>query len=210
MGGALNVTSKENVGSTFSFKLPLQVTKEKDLARQQASKNGVSVPVGETRAKISTDSSSAAPQSSGPHRALRVLLAEDNKVNIMVAQSMLKRLGHTLEAVGNGADVIQALQRSSYDLILMDIHMPIMNGLEATKRIRQFEKTGSWTSPDSLELSPEFCISDALPARIPIIAMTANALRDNVEECFRHGMDSFIAKPVTFTKLEQVLKQLFP
>ncbi|CAK9224226.1 unnamed protein product [Sphagnum troendelagicum] len=210
MGGALNVTSKENVGSTFSFKLPLQVTKEKDLARQQASKNGVSVPVGETRAKISTDSSSAAPQSSGPHRALRVLLAEDNKVNIMVAQSMLKRLGHTLEAVGNGADAIQALQQSSYDLILMDIHMPIMNGLEATKRIRQFEKTGSWTSPDSLELSPEFCISDALPARIPIIAMTANALHDNVEECFRHGMDSFIAKPVTFTKLEQVLKQLFP
>ncbi|CAK9874761.1 unnamed protein product [Sphagnum jensenii] len=210
MGGALNVTSKENVGSTFSFKLPLQVTKEKDLARQQASKNGVSVPMGETRAKISTDSSSAAPQSSGPHRALRVLLAEDNKVNIMVAQSMLKRLGHTLEAVGNGADVIQALQRSSYDLILMDIHMPIMNGLEATKRIRRFEKTGSWTSPDSLELSPEFCISDALPARIPIIAMTANALHDNVEECFRHGMDSFIAKPVTFTKLEQVLKQLFP
>ncbi len=91
----------------------------KDLARQQVSKNGVSVPVGETRAKISTDSSSAAPQSSVPHRALRVLLAEDNKVNIMVAQSMLKRLGHTLEAVGNGADVIQALQRSSYDLILM-------------------------------------------------------------------------------------------
>jgi PleD family two-component response regulator len=119
MGGALDVTSKENVGSTFSFKLPLQVTKEKDLARQQASKNGVSVPVGETRAKISTDSSNAAPQSAGPHRALRVLLAEDNKVNIMVAQSMLKRLGHTLEAVGNGADVIQALQRSSYDLILM-------------------------------------------------------------------------------------------
>jgi CheY-like chemotaxis protein len=284
MGGALDVTSKENVGSTFSFKLPLQVTKEKvsdiknraceylisskqigylqvlsetghrdnvsetnalaqvmdfnsaislhepnfsmpriqtlrplhplylskDLARQQASKNGVSVPVGETRAKISTDSSNAAPQSAGPHRALRVLLAEDNKVNIMVAQSMLKRLGHTLEAVGNGADVIQALQRSSYDLILMDIHMPIMNGLEATKRIRQFEKMGSWASPDSLELSPEFCISDALPARIPIIAMTANALHDNVEECFRHGMDYFIAKPVTFTKLEQVLKQLFP
>jgi len=210
MGGALNVTSKENVGSTFSFKVPLQVTKEKDLARQQVSKNGVSVPVGETRAKISTDSSSAAPQSSGPHRALRVLLAEDNKVNIMVAQSMLKRLGHTLEAVGNGADVIQALQRSSYDLILMDIHMPIMNGLEATKRIRQFEKTGLWTSPDSLELSPEFCISDTLPARIPIIAMTADALHNNVEECFRHGMDSFIAKPVTFKKLEQVLKQLFP
>ncbi|CAK9194126.1 unnamed protein product [Sphagnum troendelagicum] len=256
MGGSLNVRSKENVGSTFSFKLPLQVPKDmisndvycmmldkqdvkkymveealtsaKKMGYMQFSTNK-SRSSRETRKVMTvlTDTAGIAgaavvlqnPTPPTPKPSSKILLAEDNKVNIMVAQSMLKRLGYSLKVVGNGADVIQALKQSTYDLILMDVCMPLMDGLEATRRIRHYERTGSWSyyPADSFEQqhhSPELIhisSSDAkLPTRIPIVALTANALPDNVEECFQHGMDSFIAKPVTFLKLEQVLKKFIP
>ncbi|KAG6553889.1 hypothetical protein Mapa_004806 [Marchantia paleacea] len=165
-----------------------------------------------------------------PQRLPRILLAEDNKVNVMVAQSMLKRLGHSLEVVSNGAEAVHAVQKSNYDLILMDVSMPVMDGLEATRLIRRFEDTGQWlyseeqgesersgsssSSTDNSVVSQKSETAGMLIAsprqRTPIIAMTANALADNVVECYNHGMDCFIAKPVTFQKLEQVLKQFIP
>jgi CheY-like chemotaxis protein len=155
-------------------------------------------------------------------RRSRILLAEDNKVNVMVAQSMMQRLGHKLEVVNNGAEAIAAVQRNSYDVILMDVCMPVMDGLEATRRIRRYEATGSWedlregeanrnaeASSSNMDLGNT--TSQTLNRqRTPIIAMTANALSDNMTECYMHGMDSFVAKPVTLKRLEQVLKQFIP
>ncbi|XP_062098016.1 histidine kinase 5 [Humulus lupulus] len=146
----------------------------------------------------------------------KILLVEDNKINIMVAQSMMKQLGHSIEVVNNGAEAVKAIQRRPYGLVLMDVHMPVMNGLQATRIIRSFEETGSWEAAKKagIELSDSSLQNGhaIMPStkRIPIIAMTANALSESAEECYENGMDSFVSKPVTFQKLKQCLEQFLP
>ncbi|MGB3513710.1 MAG: response regulator [Microcoleaceae cyanobacterium] len=117
---------------------------------------------------------------------LRILLAEDNTVNQKVALLQLKKLGYRADVAGNGIEVLEALQRQSYDVVLMDVQMPEMDGLEATRQIRQ-----QW----SAELSPR------------IIAVTANAMSEDREECLKAGMDDFITKPIRVKELEQVLQK---
>ncbi|KAK1276017.1 Histidine kinase 5 [Acorus gramineus] len=141
----------------------------------------------------------------------KILLVEDNKINIMVTQSMMKQLGHTINVVNNGMEAIQAVQQCRYDLILMDVCMPIMDGLKATRLIRSFEENGNWSAaleagvdlPDLSGVSS----TGAYGNRIPIIAMTANALAESAAECLANGMDSFVSKPVTFQNLKQCLEQ---
>jgi PAS domain S-box-containing protein len=110
-------------------------------------------------------------------RDLRVLLAEDNQVNQEVALTILQKNGISAEAVYNGAEALQALASRQFDLVLMDVQMPEMDGLEATQRIRDAS-------------------SAVLNHRIPIIAMTANAMRGDQERCLIAGMDDYVAKPV--------------
>ena len=106
---------------------------------------------------------------------LKILLAEDNPVNQRVIQAMLLRQGHIIEIVENGALALAAVAAGNYDAVLMDIHMPEMDGLTATKEIRALEgRAGS----------------------IPIIAVTANAVRGDREKCLDAGMDDYVAKPV--------------
>ncbi|XP_061374986.1 histidine kinase 5-like [Gastrolobium bilobum] len=141
----------------------------------------------------------------------KILLVEDNKINVMVTQSMMKRLGHSIDVVNNGVEAVNAVQSRSYDLVLMDVCMPVMNGLQATKLIRSFEETGNWDAARNagIELSqpdPDYECSVTSTKRIPII-MTANALSESAEECFANGMDSFVSKPVTFQKLKECLEQ---
>ncbi|KAI8547690.1 hypothetical protein RHMOL_Rhmol07G0215800 [Rhododendron molle] len=145
----------------------------------------------------------------------KILLVEDNKINVMVAQSMMTRFGHNIDVVNNGVEAVRAVQSRSYDLILMDVCMPVMDGLQATRLIRSFEETGNW------DAAVEAGIEHQLPQnsasndaqfnssrnRIPIIAMTANALSESADECFANGMDSFVSKPVTFQKLKECLEQ---
>ncbi|CAI9771679.1 unnamed protein product [Fraxinus pennsylvanica] len=161
-------------------------------------------------------SSSNSPEIPKSELKSKILLVEDNKINVMVTKSMMKQLGHCIDVVNNGAEAVRAVQCKSYDLILMDVCMPIMGGLQATKLIRSFEKTGSWndavkagielesppagSSPNSRELK-------SYRKRIPIIAMTANALSESADECFANGMDSFVSKPVNFQNLKQCLHQ---
>lgn len=116
---------------------------------------------------------------------LRILLAEDNVVNQKVAQHMLARLGYRVDLAANGLEVLDALQRQTYDVVLMDVQMPEMDGLEATRRIH-----AQWP-----------------PAESPyIIAMTAHALMGDAEKCLAAGMDNYVSKPVQLVKLIDALE----
>ncbi|KAK7410192.1 hypothetical protein VNO78_00787 [Psophocarpus tetragonolobus] len=142
----------------------------------------------------------------------KILLVEDNKINVMVTQSMMKQLGHSIDVVNNGVEAVRAVQHRTYDLILMDVCMPIMNGLQATKLIRTFEETGNWDAARNAGIEqsvpdPDYEYSVPSTKRIPIVAMTANALSESAEECFANGMDSFVSKPVTFQKLKECIEQ---
>ncbi|XP_039007492.1 histidine kinase 5-like [Hibiscus syriacus] len=145
----------------------------------------------------------------------KILLVEDNKINVMVTKNMMKQLGHTIDVVNNGVEAVHAVQCHSYDLVLMDVCMPVMDGLQATRLIRSFEETGNWDAamnagveqPLPSDSSQQDCTP---PKRIPIIAMTANALSESADECFANGMDSFVSKPVTFQKLKECLEQYLP
>ncbi|XP_010453108.1 PREDICTED: histidine kinase 5 [Camelina sativa] len=141
----------------------------------------------------------------------KILLVEDNKINIMVAKSMMKQLGHTMDIANNGVEAINAINRSSYDLVLMDVCMPVLDGLKATRLIRSYEESGNWNAAieagvdkDILE-NEQVCVRST--NRLPIIAMTANTLAESSEECYANGMDSFISKPVTLQKLRECLQQ---
>jgi len=121
------------------------------------------------------------------HRDLSVLLAEDNASNQKVILSMLRRLGHRAQAVFNGREALLALEREKYDILLMDVRMPEMDGLEATRIIRQ-----RWRD------------------KIIIIAITAYALKGDRERCLAAGMDDYISKPVKMGELEEMLKKHMP
>jgi CheY-like chemotaxis protein/HPt (histidine-containing phosphotransfer) domain-containing protein len=119
----------------------------------------------------------------------RILVAEDNHVNARLARAQLSRLGCLVDVAGDGLEVIEAAQRATYDLILMDCQMPLMDGFEATRRIRAREaQSGS--------------------ARTPVVAMTANAMAGDRERCLEAGMDDYLAKPVHRDDLSAVLARL--
>lgn len=125
----------------------------------------------------------------GQHLPLRILLAEDNTTNQKLALLLLDRLGYRADVVSNGLEALAALERQAYDVILMDVQMPEMDGLEATRHIRR-----QWPEND----------------RPRIIAMTANAMRDDREQCLAAGMDDYISKPVRVEELVAVLRKCGP
>ena len=122
---------------------------------------------------------------------VRLLLVEDNLTNQQVAQAILKKLGLSADVAGNGLEALKALEELPYDLVLMDLQMPEMDGLEATRRIR----------------NPQ---SPVLNHNIPIIAMTARALQDDRENCLQAGMNDYISKPVKPQALSEVLLRWLP
>ena len=130
----------------------------------------------------------AANRPEGNSRVLRVLLAEDNSVNQEVGSAMLESLGCSCDVVGNGLQALEAIARERYDAVLMDCQMPVMDGFEATRRLREGEAASG-------------------APRLPVIALTAQALEGHREQCLAAGMDRYLAKPYTQEQLKQELRQ---
>jgi len=120
-------------------------------------------------------------------RRRRILVADDNETNQMVAVRMLQRLGYEADVAANGLDVVEALTRIPYNVVLMDCQMPEMDGFEATRTIRLSESSHG--------------------GRVPIVAMTANAMQGDRERCIETGMDDYISKPVKLEELSRVLER---
>jgi CheY-like chemotaxis protein len=121
-------------------------------------------------------------------RALRILVAEDNPVNQKLAIQVLEKLGHTVTLANNGREAVEAEAREAFDAILMDLQMPELNGLEATEQIREDER--------------------ATRRHVPIVAMTAHALKGDRERCLRAGMDHYLSKPIRIEELRQIIASL--
>ncbi|MFK0089825.1 response regulator [Pseudomonas sp. NPDC090755] len=165
MGGTLRAESREGLGSTFTLEMPLA------LSTAQAPQ----LPV-----------SNSAKASEGQGR--RVLLVEDNPVNQTVIEAMLRSLGFEVCTAVDGAQAVAQVARQRFAAILMDCRLPIIDGYEATRRIRQLP----------------------LAAATPIIALTANALQGDRERCLGAGMNDYLAKPFKRTDLQQILQRWLP
>jgi signal transduction histidine kinase/ActR/RegA family two-component response regulator len=167
MGGELTVVSRvdgPSPGSTFSFTAWLGVDHQ----------------------RATTDAASASAIKAAIPQRLHVLLAEDNPVNQKVASRLLEKAGHMVTTVDTGAAAVDAVRTQRFDVILMDVQMPEMNGLEATQAIRALEN-GS--------------------ARTPIVALTAHAMRGDDERCLEAGMDGYLSKPVRAQELYAALER---
>ena len=119
---------------------------------------------------------------------LRILLVEDNSIDLRVAQQLLKKLGYTsVEPAANGAEAVRLVERQEFDVILMDVQMPEMNGYEATQRIRAQEVASG--------------------RHTPIIALTAHAMKGDRESCLSAGMDDYLSKPIQQRELAAILER---
>ena len=183
MAGTLGVESTPDEGSTFWWTAELEMQ---------------SLPADQIQQPEEDRSRPSQPQSAQTYVSRRLLLAEDNPVNQEVARAMLENLGCTVDIVENGHEAVQTVMQGvqgAYDLVLMDCHMPKMDGFEATQEIRSWE-AASIHSPHTRP--------------IPIIALTANVQQDNRERCLAVGMNDHVGKPFSQDQIKSVLERWLP
>jgi two-component system, sensor histidine kinase len=166
MGGDITATSQLGRGSSFSFRMPLQPVPAAPAPSLQPPRQGSAVP-----------------------RTLRVLVAEDHPVNREYMAALLESLGHHAHFAANGQEAVQAAREHRFDVVLMDIHMPVLDGISAARAIR--------------------AMSDPQAATMPIVALTADAFAETRERCLVAGMNDFLTKPVSPQKLAISLRRLF-
>ncbi len=169
MGGTIGFESCPGIGTTFHFTVPIRIASE----------------TGPQSYPTNAEAQSEDPRECRP---LCILVAEDNKINQRVIGCQLGKSGHTVTLAGNGRDVLDALSRQSFDLILMDLQMSDIDGFEATRTIREREKSSG--------------------EHIPIVALTAHAMKGDREKCLSQGMDGYLSKPVDAKELHAVLRML--
>jgi CheY-like chemotaxis protein len=168
MGGEISTRSTLGEGSTFAVKLPL-------------------AKVGEALAPPFALPPAPSPDTEAALPRLRVLAAEDNSVNQLVLKTLLHQIGVEPHVVANGAEALDAWKAQPWDVILMDMQMPVMDGLAATRAIREAEAAMG-------------------RSRTPIIALTANAMSHQIELCRAAGMDGHVAKPIEAARLFAALE----
>jgi CheY-like chemotaxis protein len=168
MGGSISVESEPGKGSCFRFDMRATLPEPSD---------------GDVPA-------ASAPLAAGapPARRLRVLLAEDHPVNRQLATKLLEREGHIVVAAENGRVALQALTASAFDVVLMDVQMPVMNGIEATEALRRSERGSG--------------------RHIPVVALTANAMKGDKERYLKCGMDDYLSKPIRRKELAETLQRV--
>lgn len=157
MGGGLKLSSEVDKGSRFFFELSLEECQSNRSLESSAS----GLPVDKTR--------------------LKILVADDDQINQVLMRDFLERMGHQVTVVGNGQEALDAFEKEHHDLILMDIRMPVMDGIEATEQLRR------------------------MGVKVPVVALTANIFKEDVEEYLESGMTQCISKPVDMAQLEQLV-----
>ncbi|MEL7312982.1 MAG: ATP-binding protein, partial [Pseudomonadota bacterium] len=191
MGGSISVESEAGVGSTFSVRIPVWLPNDDQFVSSDQYDVTEISEVHRTRVELLASNENQARLddylSMAVNKPLSVLLADDYDVNRMVMQSQLETLGYRADPVANGEEVLRALHARPYDVVLMDIRMPIIDGVEATKRIR----------------------ARADGHQPYIVAVTASALKGDRERYLANGMDAYLAKPVDIVDLGVVLEAAF-
>ena len=180
MGGTIGATSQPGAGSTFWFVVPLVGA---CASGDSPAPRPAQVPDPESRIKPFEN------------RPARILLADDDATNREVANALLGLLGLRADMVLNGREAVDAVASAPYDLVLLDVQMPVMDGLEAARQIRQKERIACGGTPH---------------ARIPIVAMTAHAMRGDRDVCLAAGMDDYLAKPLELKTLSRMLDLWLP
>ncbi len=182
MDGRIWVESREGEGSTFHFTVVVQPGEESVALSDHGNET---VPCGE----------------------LRILLVEDNEINQRVLRAILARAGHSVEVAANGLEALRALAEEEFDVIFMDVQMPKMDGISATRIIRHCE-TGRSEGLAIDEHLAETLVSRLAGGHIPVIAMTANAMSEDRQMCLDAGMDEYLTKPISPDLVFQALSRL--